>query len=56
MFKAKVTNITQIYYRKKNNSEHNGQCEPKYYTLIDIEAMFTPLFKRTTSNRAELGL
>lgn len=43
--KEEVTNITQLHCRKKQNSKHNGQYEPKYYTFIDMEAVFTCLFE-----------
>jgi hypothetical protein len=35
---------------------HNGQFEPKYYSFIDMEVIFTCLFEGATSNRVELRL
>lgn len=42
--------------QNKYNNKHNGQYEPKYYTFIDMKAMFTGLFEGATSNKAELIL
>jgi hypothetical protein len=40
IFREKITDITQIYCRKKYKLKHNAHYEPKYYTFIDMEAIF----------------
>jgi hypothetical protein len=48
------TIITKIVSRKKQNSKHNDNIDPKDDTFIILRENFTCLFEGETSNREEL--